>query len=361
MYNRNKKSTQRLAARTLHSLMQMIVITIIAMAYSSCSSVSILEPEEDCERDYYLQFVYDMNMDFADAFNSKIESLQLYIFDARTGDLVSTFHDSGDALKEKGYKVKLELEPGRYEFRAWFGLEDNDEDFKLDTRAGKFRDTECSLQREYTEEGKAVQNKELHALYHGALDATLPDDYNDHYYKMPLTKDTNNINLSIQEISGKTLDPERFTIKMEIDNGKMDFDNSVLEDEPIEYTPYRQVSGGVTVDDTRAENESGNDIVLSELSTSRLLAEHNPVIEVIDNEKGETIYAIPLVKWALMLRSQKYAYMGEQEYLDREDEFNIILYINQDPEQKDEDFFLAVSVMINGWRIVLNDNVGLGQ
>lgn len=323
---------------------------LMSIGVSGCES--IYDKTQDCDPYFYLRFVYDMNMDYADAFGPKVNSVEVYVFDAATGEYVAKFRDSGAALKQEGYKMRIDLKPGNYEFIAWCGLEDNEGHFMVPSDIQKPQDVSCTMARDRDADGLAIQDKNLYSLFHGKISAELPDTPGDHIYTVPLIKDTNNINFSLQDISGKDLDPERFTIKFHVNNGAMAYDNTVLDDEMIEVRPYYQAWGSAAVG-SKAEVEpvTRHDVVVAEMSTARLIESHDPYIEVIDNARMETIYQIPLVKWALMLKSDNYSKMGNQEYLDREDEYNVILYVNGDTNT-----YMAVVIEINSWRLVLNDN-----
>ena len=323
---------------------------ILSASFITSCKGGIFEDLEECNPTYELKFIFDMNMDFADAFATKVNSVEVYAFDANTDELIKTFTDSGDALSHKGYTMKLDLEPGDYKFIAWCGLENNDDHFVVSPQVTQIEDLEIRMARNHNLRGIATQDLDLHPLFHGQTTASLPLDNSNHVYEMSLIKDTNNVNISVQEINGKPLDPQRFDIKITANNGHLGYDNQVIDDEDIEYIPYRKVSGATTSNSTRADD--GKNIVLAELATSRLIYNHNPQLDVIDAESGSTIYSIPLVKWSLMLKSEQYSYMGDQEYLDREDEFNIVLYVSSD--ENPDDIYLAVSIMINGWRVVIN-------
>lgn len=323
---------------------------LLCMGATGCES--IYDKKEDCDPYYYLQFDYNMNMDFAHAFSSKVNSVEVYVFDSHTGELVDKLKDSGPDLKQEGYKMRLYLQPGDYDFIAWCGLENNEGHFFLPDFIHSPEDAYIRMDRNRDSEGKAVQDKNLNSLFHGKISATLEDTPGDHIYTVPLIKDTNSINFSLQDISGKELDPERFTIKFHANNGMMAYDNTVLDDEEIVYSPYYQAWGSASVG-SKADDETitRHDVVVAEMATSRLIESHDPYIEVIDNAQMETIYSIPLVKWALMLKSDNYSSMGNQEYLDREDEYNVLLYINGDTNK-----YIATLVIINSWRMVLNDD-----
>lgn len=338
-----------------------LLSVVMLMAAAACEP--IYEAEADCAPAYYLEFVYDMNMDYADAFAAKVPSVSVYAFDAATEELAGVFTEQGEALGREGYRMRLDLSPGTYEFVAWCGLADHDDHFSVPENVGRLEDAGCTLFREYDTGGKAFLAKELSALFHGRIAASLPDDYLEHTYTVPLVKNTNNINLSLQEISGKALDPDRFDIRLTARNGMMAFDNSLVEDEDIDFCPYVKRWGTAEVEGSRAEDDVvRHDVIVTEMSTSRLIAGEEPTVTIFDKDAGSVIYTIPLVRWALMLKSQQYHSMGDQEYLDREDEFNVILYMKGENEviPDEPDHYLAVGVMINGWRLVINDGTELG-
>ena len=338
-----------------------LLSVVMLMAAAACEP--IYEAEGDCIPGYYLEFVYDMNMDYADAFAAKVSSVSVYAFDAATKELVRVYSDQGEALGREGYRMKLDLAPGSYEFVAWCGLADNEGHFTVPGDVRRPEEIGCTLSREHDAEGRAFVEKDLHALFHGKIAAVLPDDLREHTYTVPLIKNTNNINLSIQDISGKAIDPERFDIRFIARNGAMAFDNTLLEDEEIDFLPYVKRNGTASVEGSGTDDPvSQNDLIVTEMSTARLVAGQEPTIEIFDKKAGSILYSIPLVKWALMLKSQQYRSMGDQEYLDREDEYNVILYVRGEDEviPEDPEYYLAVSIMINSWRLVINGGTDLG-
>ena len=78
-------------------------------------------------------------------------------------------------------------------------------------------------------------------------------------------------------------------------------------------------------------------------------------INIVANETGELVYSIPIVEWALKLRSEQYSDMEDQEYLDREDQYNVMLYLDNDKGWK------AAQILINGWRVVKQENDTMGS
>lgn len=97
--------------------------------FSSC----IYENEVDCPCE--VRFVYDYNMEFADAFPSQVNDVMLFIFDD-DGRFISSLQDSGPHL-DAGYRMPLQLVPGHYQLVAWAGLLTDTDCYNLN----------CDLQR----------------------------------------------------------------------------------------------------------------------------------------------------------------------------------------------------------------------
>lgn len=316
------------------------------LAFSACDN-QIYDDEGDCEPHYFVRFVYDMNMLYTDAFATQVNSVDLYVFDAETGKYITHFEDAGDALKSGDYKMSLDnLAPGKYEFVAWCGLANNNQDFTVPTNIAQLEDLTCTMARSYDEQ-VAYSDRNLHALYHGSLEVDLPKTEGNHIYTVKLTKDTNNINLSLQHMADE-LDPERFEITVTDANGLLAYDNSLIDSQSIEYRPWSVRSGSVDVDN----NGKPASFLQTEFSTSRLMTDHELRINIIDKEENKTIFSIPLVKWALQLRSANYANMDAQEYLDREDEYNLMVFLAGDDET-----WIAKQIIINGWHVIENEGV----
>lgn len=304
------------------------------------------------ETKYYVEYIYDMNMKFADAFYSQVGSVELFVFDT-TGKLVKTYDAStaaGDGLDIRGYRMDVsDLEPGTYEFIAWCGLENNPA-FKLPATIAKREDLTVALQHD------GSSDQFLKSLFHGRVaEVTLLEkpQGNEQTVTVKLTKDTNNINLSLTQLGNAEMKVGQFEISMVDSNGKMDYTNALAGKDSIEYLPWTLTYG--------QEDFTGSDLaegavnyMHAELSTSRLMADHDPVIVITDKESGKVVISIPLVQWVKVFRSQQYATMSDQEYLDREDEYNVVLYL-----ENNNHGWTAVSVVINDWRVKDNGQADL--
>ena len=352
------KTTTKLFTKRLKWCMTRVMLMLAAaIGCSACDSM-IYDDEGDCDPHYFVRFVFDMNMLRTDAFATQVNSVDLYVFNAQTGEFVKHYFEKGEALASGNYRMPLDITPGDYELIAWCGLADNKNHFTVPQAITKPSDLICTLTRSYDDTG-AYSDANLHALFHGSVSVNFPATEGEHVALVKLTKDTNNINLSLQHKAG-TLNPDDFEVVMSDNNGLMAHDNSLMNDEFIEYRPWILRNGKVDIqsetttyadgiNDADEESEEAN-FLIAEISTARLMFNHDMRINIFDKKQGKVVFSIPLVQWALLLRSANHADMGEQEYLDRQDEYNLMVFLDG------HESWIAMSIYINGWHIINQDS-----
>lgn len=329
---------------------------IIMLMMTSCSGL-IFDEEGDCSVTYRLRFRYDMNMKFADAFSNEVTSVNLYAFD-KSGKLVWQTSEAGERLRQEDYSITLDLAAGQYILMAWCGLDDGESFFVAPSRAGiTIDELHCRLNRDYHEKDGAVSLSDLQPLFHGKMDVDLPVniDGGEYTYVMPLIKDTNVFRVVLQHLSGKDINADDFTFKIEDDNGWLNHDNSLRDDENITYHAWSTYSGSAGVDTADPSDRSITDIkvAVAELTTSRLMAEKapgkkKPVLVIRKADDGTTIARIPVTDYALLVKGNYNKNMSDQEYLDRQDEYNMTFFLDDSGE------WLSTTVIINSWRVVIN-------
>lgn len=322
----------------------------------SCESV--WDEGGECNPEYYVQYIYDLNMKFADAFSAQVSSVDLYVFD-ENGDFVKKFSESGAALAQEGYLMPIDLQPGTYHFTAWCGLQNNNGHFTIADEISKSEHPKVTMARSHDADGTTYQDQNLYALYHGTIDASLPDDNNQHIYTVYLTKDTNNINVTLSNTGGTPLSKSDFTFTMKDVNGSLDHDNSLLEDEEITYRPWHYRDFESEYINSRASmigdgNVDLNNFVQAEFASSRLTTGTDPIVDIVDNKTGKTIFSLPVTQFALKYKSANHSYMEDQEYLDREDEYDFTVFLAESGDDDDKVSWTAVSVTINGWHVIEN-------
>ena len=247
----------------------------------SCEVLS--EEEEDCA--VYVRFRYDMNMEFTDAFQHAVNSVTLYAFD-KNGVLAFQKTEEGELLKEDGYRMRLEqishTERADYDFITWAGEPDN-ESFSIPVLSvGKHtkEDLICQLNRA----GDGVVNDNLDNLFHGQVNglsfggrAAQPGVD----VVVPLVKNTNNIRIVLQEVSGEPLSASDFNFAITDKNGKMNYDNTLMEDEQLTYKEWYKGNGQAGMDEeSRAEGITEINVAIAELTTARLMADMEPILTI---------------------------------------------------------------------------------
>lgn len=339
---------KRLATKSL-------AVLIVALSVVSCEK--IFDDEGDCTVSYRLKFRYDMNMKYADAFPHEVTSVAVYAFD-KSGTLVWKGTESGDVLATADYSMKLDLPAGDYKLIGWCGLEGDLQRFEvaeMQEGVSKYDELTCKLNRDHTSEGEAYIESDLNPLYHGMEEVSLPEneDGGEYTYEMALTKDTNHLRVILQHLSGEPVDVNNFHFSISCDNGYMDYDNALLEDETITYHAWNTESGHAGVDTTRADAVTQVNVAIADLTFGRMVTDHKMML-TITNSDQEVVVHIPVIDYALLVKGNYNSKMSDQEYLDRQDEYSMTFFLDQN------DRWAASSILINSWHVVLG-NLDLGE
>ena len=340
-------------------------LSVAAVGFTSCER--FFDYEGDCEPHYFVSFVYDMNMLHADAFASMVSSVDLYVFDAESGDFVAHFAEDDKAMLEtRDYLMPLPVVPGPYKLVAWCGLANNEDRFIVPdtTEIRHIEDLTAVMAREYQSRADVPVSKtnldyntidEPCALYHGTIDVTLPDYQGTYVYPVQLTKDTNNIIVSIWHRYGE-LNKDHYEIRLEYPDGEsnatLHHTNAPLSDESVLYLPWSYRGGkldlgevvpGLSTDESMNEayEHPEGRYITAEISTSRLMADHTPHLVIYDTSADAVRLDVPLIKQIEAFRSANYNKMALQEYLDRQDQFSITVILDST--------WVGFELVINGW------------
>ena len=82
---------------------------------------------------------------------------------------------------------------------------------------------------------------------------------------------------------------------------------------------------------------------------SRLCTEQQKdVLVTVYNKKGEKVLSIPLIDYALLVKGS-YAKMDDQEYLDRQDKYDLVFFLDEG------DRWMSAYIYINSWKLVLQN------
>lgn len=323
------------------------------MAMISCDSI-LGEKDVDCSVEYRVKFKYDYNLKYADAFAHEVGSVTLYAFD-ENGKFVYQSTEQGNMLAEVDYTMPVEIEPGDYDLVTWAGLE-GEESFAvpvLTPGVSTIDDLNCTMNRNHTisraADGTAYVDEDLAPLFHGQIKRQkFSRAATSQTITVPLVKNTNNVRVVLQQLSGETVNVDEFTFTIQDENGMMNYDNSLLQDEELTYYAWHTDQGTADMGDPKSRTTTSVSVAIAELTVGRLVTENRPVLS-IHNKEGEKILSIPLIDFALLVKGNYNRKMSDQEYLDRQDEYNMTFFLDANNK------WISSSIVINGWKVVLND------
>lgn len=308
--------------------------------FSSC----IYENEVDCPCE--VRFVYDYNMEFADAFPSQVNDVMLFIFDD-DGRFISSLQDSGPHL-DAGYRMPLQLVPGHYQLVAWAGLLTDTDCYNLncDLQRGTSTvdDLMLCLQTEEDEYDQCLTD-----VWHGQLaDFEVKADAPS-YATISLVKDVKRFRVLLQDTEGNALSKDDYSFGITTANRMLDHQNEPCECEPLVYRPHTLVEATISNDaaPTRATDLHA---LVAELNTLRL-TDDVPVRFIVRNEREQQdLFDIDLQKYLNLMKLEVHADMSLQEYLDRESSYQVILIMGHNNAGQE----VMMSIQINAWTLVFN-------
>ena len=334
-------------------LSKLVLFMFAIFAATSCEN-TIFDEEGDCSLHYCVKFKYDMNMKYADAFSNTVSHVTVYVYDADTHALVLKQVESGEALAREGYSMELQgITPGTYDIVAWCGdgLADGHFDVNRAT-VGTSMLNELSCTMDCEEGGKVT--KDVGQLFHGKQRVTLSETYGTHYVTLNLTKNTNNVRVVLQHLSGLDVNPDDFTFEIKDENGYMAYDNTILGNEVLTYSPWSVTAGsaGINADiynKPATRTQTSVSVALAEFTVGRLVTEKNPVLSIYNVRENEKVLSIPLKDYALLVKGHYNRAMSDQEYLDRQDEYNLTFFLDEHGQ------WATSRIIINSWHLVFQN------
>ncbi|MDE5638184.1 MAG: FimB/Mfa2 family fimbrial subunit [Odoribacter sp.] len=314
------------------------------VSLSSCEK--IYDNLEACPHGVSLRFVYDYNMEYANAFPKQVDCLTLYVYDKEDRYVATHVVTADSLLSDENWRMQLELPEGRYRFVAYGGLACAKSSFSLleePSDTSRWESLRVSMDA-YRQSDTVHEN--LHNLYWGDVEVETADLYKEGTVKM--MKNTNNIRIVLQDVN--TQQPvygEDFAFSITDDNTLFGADNDLLENGKVIYTPWAQGDAIVGF------NTIGTEVIgaYAELSVSRLMVKNSPVLRVKSRDTGEDVIDIPLLNYLRLYKSMLYetADMGEQEFLDRQSNWTMLFLLDSQKR------WVKTYIKINDWKVVINE------
>lgn len=319
------------------------VWAVLTLGLVSCEYIH--EDLKPC--DHYLHFTYTHNMKFADAFQHELvcqeeaKTAELFIFDG-DGKFLSSQSLPTETLQEN--RIRLNLDPGKYKLLAWAGLNDTDYTWTKPASGESMDEWLMSVRQD-----KGVVARELSGLFQGTLELTIPSG-GETDTEFPLVKNTNKIRLALIDAnSGTGLQADDFTILATTHNGDLNAQNQPVADDAVLWKPYLQQV------ETVADTEGGTAMqaVVAELNTMRLMDGSQTSLQLSHKGEEAPFLQVDLTDFLLLTQMESHD-LDAQEYLDRQDEYTIVVYLDIVDGKAH-----CLEVIVNDWTIRLDD-VNLG-
>lgn len=294
---------------------------------------------DPCPGGLYLAFRYDYNLQRADLFRDHVGSVTAYLFD-REGNFLFAQTESGEALKQPGYRMKLDLEPGTYQYIALAGQRPLSE-MQADRTGARFRLTapetgegmeRLSITLDHEADGTVAHgNLPLDTLWHGMspVPVTVVAE-RETVDTCSLVRDTKQLNVVLRDLDDPAAtDIADFDIRILDRNTRLRHDNSVDESAPAVYTPY------ATWNTTDREETTVGRMAHADLMTSRILyheeAKDDAILSITNRKTGKEVVRINLADILSRLRtSSEVAAYSPQEFLDRGYDYRLVFFLKGD-------------------------------
>lgn len=326
------------------------------MMLSSCEMMK--EDVDDTYCGLFVCFKYDYNLQRADMFKDHVGEVTLYVFDS-DGRFIKTYREDnipgmGRLLYDGSYQYCMKIDDlpkGDYRFIALANQKPYEE--TLLTPGAKYRRTKLNqgdpnenltvtLDRDavlsipkvpYTVDNTAP----LDTLWHGMTgsEAIHVEPYHYSTTTISLTRDTKMLTVGLHNLDDPTnISNEEFELFIVDNNGTLGYNNEVLDDDDLVYTPFsawdtKSLDGYGTLADKTAHYC---------LTFNRLVwhdkADENALLIIRNKATGNEVAAINLTDFLSQGRNayDQYAY-SRQEYLDRSYDYYMDFFIKGDTWQ----------------------------
>lgn len=323
---------------------------VLMLLLTSCFRDGLEECPSEGEYYSYIKFIYDYNMAFEDLFHRQVSRVDVYLFDS-DGVFMQKLTDRvpDGSTFPRGYVLGL---PEEYKDVAQFvtfpGIrEEQISVTNMFPGESTINDLQVALNSNSTIVDHTISHS-LKPLWYGTYSLTGSQTAiarNDTTV-IPLTKNTNTFRIVLQSLDENlTIDVNDFSFSLSAVNSNYDAYNATAGTTVWKYTPY------FTYNDASAG-------AVAELSTMRLLSDRENKLVIKNNGSSSALLDINLNSYINALRLNQYSSMSLQEYMDREDEYGVIIFLTKDEESASNRWVVG-QISINSWIIRNQSEVGI--
>ena len=272
-----------------------------------------------------VKFKYDYNMEFADAFHTQVDKVELYVFD-KDGKFLFKQAEEGGSLSTGNYLMEVALPVGEYQFVAWAGARDSYDITSLIPGTSTITDLKLQLKREES----LIIDKELETLWYGEIINVNFTGTIHQTETINLIKDTKRVRFIFQSYANNwELKMNDYDYEIRESNGYLGHDNSLLDDDVLSFRPYHM-------------NQLNSFSASVDLNTMRLMKDRTTRLVITEKSTSNKVFDINLIDYLAMTNMEDKK-IGIQEYFDRQSNYHIVFFLSGS--------WLAMKIVINGWTV----------
>ena len=289
-----------------------IVTSLLFIA--SCDSI-----REDLPRcELWLEFTFDYNMEYADAFNPQVKSVDVFVFDSDDKLVLSKRAESTELIGGNRMPLTDELDFGNYKVLTVGGLSDKfsalgNGGSGMALRSTTYQQVTLALNRE-----SDIVDFEFPHLYFGAIVEVnhLPSNTSHNVYQVNMVRNTNRFNIALMDYEGREETENQYSFEIQSpENAIYSWENEPTGQGPITYASHYSGPGDTS---------------------------------------GTEVWSYDLMK-LLSIARPEYRHDGTvlpfQEYLDRQSEWSLMFSVVEKPGGG----FLQIGLLVGPWVYWLHD------
>lgn len=326
------------------NFVRIILMSMLVIFANSCDALH--EDLEPCPQGLRLRFVYDYNMEFANAFPSQVHCLTLLVYDGAGNYIRTVTVTDRELLSDENWRMTLDLPAGDYSLLAYGGMACDGSSFSFDPQPQTtvMQNLEVNLLSSLLTDPKGP---DLHPLFYGRLNVSVPENGTDYTEAtVEMMKDTNDFRILLANENGDPINADDFIFTITDNNTRFNYLNDIISTENVTYYPWDWGNAHVGV---LPDNDERFSVVWAEFTTSRLIQDSTAKLTVVRKADGQKALSIPLVEVLLLLKSEHFRKMGDQEFLDRESRWNLTFFLTGNG------IWAGVSIVINDWIVRINN------
>lgn len=339
-----------LAYKFLHVMKAAVAVAFMALIPVSC----VMDRHfPECPRTgVQLRFVYDYNMERANAFHNQMHCLSLHVYN-KDGGYVGTYTETQQSvLGDEAYRMSLDLPEGDYHVVAYGGMACETSSFSHTASVGPGTSLKSLGVRVNPECLTVDRLRRLHDHFYGSADIQVTRNVESEH-TVSMMRNTNTIQVALQHLNGSPIDCADFNYTITDDNTLMDAGNNLLAAGEVAYSPYETVN--FTTGTKAGEGQTEVNAAVARFTVSRLVHDKatSCTLHVTRKSDGSSVLKLPIVNYMLMFKDNHDATrpMSDQEYLDRENSWRFVFFL----DESNGNSWVNTRIIVNDWKVVVNN------